>query len=123
MKFVKKFTKDDLKFEYGLDGVRTFPWDGIVPPFEGGYCVVRPGSDTLDHVNTPADEDEMFIAVQGEGVVLLDGVEHPLSQGDVVMIPRGVGHFVRNTSAQPFHFYTLWWNSGTVGSYSAANTE
>ena len=65
MEYVKKFETSKLKYEYGLDGIRTFPWEGIVPPFGGGYCIVRPGTSTLNHVNIPDDEDEMFIACRG----------------------------------------------------------
>ena len=117
MKNIKKFSKDDLKFEYGLDGIRTFPWDGINPPFGGGYCIVRPGTDTLDHVNSPDDEDEMFIAIQGSAHVVLDGTEHEINQGDIVMIPRGLSHFVRNKGTDPFHFYTIWWSGSDVSNY------
>lgn len=123
MQYVKKFATEDLHYEYGLDGIRTFPWEGIEPPFGGGYCIVRPGTATLDHVNSPSDEDEMFIAVQGDAVVVLDGVDHPLTQGDIVMIPRGIGHFVRNDGDKPFHFYTIWWNRGNVDAYLAKESE
>lgn len=119
MQMIRKFSAADLRFEYGLDGIRTFPWEGIRPPFGGGYCIVRPGTSTLDHVNSPADEDEMFIAVAGRAKVVLDGVEHEIAQGDLVMIPRGVGHFLRNDEAEPFHFYTIWWNGGDVAAYLA----
>jgi oxalate decarboxylase/phosphoglucose isomerase-like protein (cupin superfamily) len=121
MQFVKKFAHEDLKFEYGLDGIRSFPWAGITPPFEGGYCIVRPHRSILDHVNSPTDEDEMFIAVAGEAVVVMDGNDHPVGQGDLIMVPRGVGHYIRNDSDQPFHFYTLWWNSRTCQAYVAAH--
>ena len=119
MHLVKKFAREDLAYEYGLDGIRTFPWEGIEPPFAGAYCIVRPGTATRDHVNSPSDEDEMFITVQGEAVVLIDGEEHPVSQGDIVMIPRGASHHVRNEGDQPFHFYTVWWNRGNVDAYLA----
>ncbi len=119
MQCVKRFSTDDLKHEYGLDGIRTFPWDGVTPPFGGGYCIVRPGTSTLEHVNSPDDEEEMFIAVDGEGVVVLGTEEHRVSRGDIVMIARGVSHYVRNDSEKPFHFYTIWWNRGNVDAYLA----
>ncbi|SCC77980.1 cupin domain-containing protein [Saliniramus fredricksonii] len=117
MEYVKKFETSKLKYEYGLDGIRTFPWEGIVPPFGGGYCIVRPGTSTLNHVNIPDDEDEMFIAVQGDAVVVIDGIDHPVAQGDIVMIPRGLSHFVRNDGPNAFHLYTIWWSHVDVDAY------
>ena len=120
MKHIQKFATHKLHNEYGLDGIRTFPWEGISPPFGGGYCIVSPGTSTYPHVNSPNDEDEMFIAIQGEAEVVLDGVATPLAQGDIVMIPRGVNHFIRNSTKNPFHFYTVWWSSEDVAKYQAA---
>ena len=117
------FLSDKVHTEYGLDGIPTFPGAGVTPRFGGGYCIVRPGDDTLDHVNSPSDEDEMFIAVQGNAEVVLDGKASPVSQGDVVMIPRGMSHFIRNSSDAPFHFYTVWWSSEDVARYQAAEAQ
>lgn len=123
MDYVRKFRNETMEYEYGLDAVRTFPWSGITPPFAGGHCVVRPGESSLDHVNSPAEEDEMFICVAGEAVVVLDGVDHPVTQGDLVAIPRGTSHYVRNDSSRPFHFFTIWWNHGNVEEYLAAERQ
>lgn len=123
MEHVRKFRTEEFKYEYGLDAVRTFPWQGIAPPFAGGHCIVRPGEASLDHVNSPSDEDEMFIVMDGEAVVVLDGVDHPVSRGDLVAIPRGISHYVRNDSSRPFHFFTIWWNRGNVEDYLAAERE
>lgn len=123
MELIRKFDDKNLHHEYGLDGIRTFPWDGVSPPFGGGYCIVQPGDDTFSHVNAPSDEDEMFVAIAGTADVILDGKAHTISQGDTVMIPRGTAHFISNNTAQPFHFYTIWWSSEDVARYQERETE
>ena len=123
MKYIKKFCESDLKFEYGLDAVRTFPWSGITPPFGGGYCIVHPETDTLPHINSPNDEDEMFIAIQGTAYIVLNEIEHEISKGDIVMIPRGIHHFVRNKGKEAFHFYTIWWNDSEINNYLNAERK
>ena len=35
---------------------------------------------------------ELYYVLEGEGVVLLDGVEHPVRKGSLVHIPPGVVH-------------------------------
>lgn len=38
---------------------------------------------------------ELYYVLEGEGVVLLDGEEHPVRQGSIVHIPPSVVHGVR----------------------------
>lgn len=49
---------------------------------------------------------------QGEGVAVLDGVEHDVVEGDAVLVPAGVEHNVRNTGTEPLKLYTVY--SGEV---------
>ena len=37
---------------------------------------------------------ELYYVLDGEGAVVLDGVEHPVSRGTLVHIPPGVAHAV-----------------------------
>lgn len=61
------------------------------------------GTETHPH-------NDQFIRVEeGEGKVILDGVEHPLSDGFVVVIPAGTEHNVVNTSSSDaLRLYTLY---------------
>lgn len=116
---IKYFSQQALHYEYGLDGIRTFPWDNVNTPVGSGYCIVRPFTETLPHINQPDDEDELFIGIQGEALVVIDGKEYPFTQGDQVFIPRGSHHFVRNASDSSFHFFTVWWNQAGARAYLA----
>ncbi len=107
---LKKFSDQSLTHEYGLDGVRTFPWNNVNAPFGSAYCIVAPHSASLEHVNQPADEDELFIGIEGKAVVIVGDEAFEVTQGDQVFIPQGLRHFVQNDSDHPFHFYTIWWN-------------
>lgn len=40
---------------------------------------------------------ELYYVLEGEGAILLDGVEHALHKGSVVHIPPGVVHGARGT--------------------------
>jgi mannose-6-phosphate isomerase-like protein (cupin superfamily) len=56
------------------------------------------------------EEHDQFIRIEsGTGVAVLNGEEHPLSDGVAVVIPAGVEHNVINTSSdQPLRLYTLY---------------
>lgn len=116
---IKFFSQQALHYEYGLDGIRTFPWENVNTPIGSGYCIVRPFTETLAHINQPDDEDELFVGIQGQALVVIDGKEYPFTQGDQVFIPRGSHHYVRNNSDESFHFFTVWWNQAGARAYLA----
>lgn len=52
---------------------------------------------------------DQFIRVEvGEGRAILDGVEHPLKDGSVVIIPAGTKHNIVNAGTLPLKLYTLY---------------
>lgn len=116
---IKLFSQQTLHYEYGLDGIRTFPWENVNTPIGSGYCIVHPFTKTLAHINQPDDEDELFVGIQGQALVVIDGKEYPFTQGDQVFIPRGSHHYVRNNSDKSFHFFTVWWNQAGARAYLA----
>mgnify|MGYP001801848852 FL=1 len=119
MELIRKIKWNDLKHEYGEDGERLLPWgDSKFPfPFGGAYCITRAGTTSKDHINAPADEEEMFVAIAGKAKVFLDDGFHDIEQGDVVYIPAGKLHYVDNPFDEDFHFYALWWNNDIVSGY------
>lgn len=123
MKTIRKIDWKNLKHEYGVDGQRLLPWlvndNSEFPfPFGGAYCITRSKTTSLEHINEPSDEEEMFIAVEGKGLVNIDGEITEVSQGDVVYIPAGQSHFVDNPFDEDFHFYALWWNNRIISGYT-----
>jgi len=48
-------------------------------------------------LHSHAGMDKVYQIVEGEGVILLDGRELPITAGELVVAPDGVPHGVRNT--------------------------
>lgn len=119
---IKRLADQELTQEYGLSGVRTFPWVNVDAPFGSAYCIVSPHTASLDHVNQPSDEDELFIAIEGNAVVIVGNEEFEIGKGDQVFIPQGQRHFVKNDTDNPFHFYTIWWNGDGVQRHFTARS-
>ena len=67
---------------------------------------LNPGEDIGEEVH----ELDQFIRVEsGKGKSILDGEEHDLSDGSVVVIPQGTRHNIINTSPdQSMKLYTLY---------------
>jgi len=61
-------------------------------------------------IGMEAHDLDQFIRVEiGEGKAVLDGVEHPLSDGSVVIVPAGTEHNIVNTSGtDQMKLYTLY---------------
>jgi len=105
--FISKMDWGSLRHEYDLDAKRLLPWDAINAPFEGAWCVVRPGTKSKPHHH---DELELFITISGEAEVVIDGQPFSVSKGDLVSIPKESEHFISNDSDEDFHMYTIFWS-------------
>lgn len=55
------------------------------------------------------DVDQFFRIEKGQGKVVIDGVEHEISDGSAVIVPSGSEHNVINTSAtESLKLYTIY---------------
>lgn len=64
--------------------------------------VVRPGCRLSYQVH--ARRAEHWFVVEGEGVVTLDGAEHPVKAGSALDVARGLPHRIENTGPEPLVF-------------------
>ena len=65
---------------------------------------VEPGGNTPLHSH--ATEHEVFV-LEGEGVVMQNEIEHPLTPGTVVFVPPNLKHQFRNPGEKPLKFLCL----------------
>src|SRR5687768_3996915 len=54
------------------------------------------------------DRDQFFRVESGEGEVEIDGVVHRVADDDVVIVPAGARHNVRNVGTDALKVYTLY---------------
>ncbi|MDO8488454.1 MAG: cupin domain-containing protein [bacterium] len=55
------------------------------------------------------DVDQFFRVEKGAGKATLDGTEHEISDGMVVLVPAGINHNIVNSSpTDPLQLYTLY---------------
>src|SRR3989344_9202172 len=64
----------------------------------------------LEDIGEEVHDLDQFIRVEkGEGTSILNGAEHALADGSVVVVPQGVKHNIINTSAaNPMKLYTIY---------------
>lgn len=104
---IRRLDRAGLRHENGLDAQRLLPWPALNAPFEGSWCVVRPGSASTPHAH---HEYEIFVAVSGEATLESAGERARFAAGDIVLFPPGVEHQVINDGSDDFEMYSVWWD-------------
>ena len=66
---------------------------------------LAPGEEIGNEVH---EVDQILFAVAGEGEAFLDGRQKSFEKGDVVAVPAGTRHNVRNTDKKPLKLYTVY---------------
>jgi len=68
---------------------------------------IKPGEEIGEE--THKDVDQFFRFEEGEGKVIIDGVEHRVKDGNAVIVPAGAKHNVINTSKRVnLKLYTIY---------------
>ena len=85
----------------------TRPWGGYevlsdAPTHKVKRLTVAPGQ-RLSYQRHARRAEHWFV-VSGEGVVTLDGVEHPVAPGSAIDIAVGAAHRVASTGTEPLVF-------------------
>ena len=65
-----------------------------------------PGCDIGEEVHE--DRDQFFRIEEGEGVIVIDGVENPIEDDIAVIDPAGARHNVVNTGDQELKLYSIY---------------
>jgi mannose-6-phosphate isomerase-like protein (cupin superfamily) len=67
----------------------------------GGVYVFKPGETAHPEAVHVHDTAEVFIFIQGQGVIPIDGVDYPVRTGDVVIVEAGEDHHTRSSEDDP----------------------
>jgi mannose-6-phosphate isomerase-like protein (cupin superfamily) len=73
----------------------------------GGVYVFEPGETAHPEDRHVHNVDEVFLFIQGSGVIPIDGVEYPVKTGDVVVVEAGEDHHTRSSEDDPL--VAAWW--------------
>ncbi len=95
---------------------RLMPWQAVNAPFEGAWCVIKPGGSSSKHAH---HEYEIFIAMSGEAVLESADERTRFVAGDIVHFPPFVDHQVINETDKDFEMYTVWWDVAMTESFAA----
>ena len=67
----------------------------------GGLTLFKPGETAHPEPVHVHESDEVFIFLEGKGVLPIDGVEYPIEAGDVVIVEAGEDHHTRSSIEEP----------------------
>lgn len=66
---------------------------------------LNPGEEIGAEVH---DLDQFLRIEEGNGIAVLDGVEHAVSDDWAIVVPAGANHNVKNTGTVPMKIYTIY---------------
>jgi mannose-6-phosphate isomerase-like protein (cupin superfamily) len=69
------------------------------------YAVLPPGASIGRHRH--GENEELYLVLEGEGTMHLDGRELPVRAGHVVLNRRGGEHGLVNTSSRPLRLFVV----------------
>jgi len=67
----------------------------------GGLYVFKPGETAHPEPKHVHDVAEVFIFIEGQGTVPIDGKDYPVKTGDVVIVEPGEDHHTRSSHDDP----------------------
>lgn len=67
----------------------------------GGVYVFQPGETAHPEARHVHEVNEVFIFVQGSGVIPIDGIDYKVQAGDVVIVEAGEDHHTRSSVDDP----------------------
>lgn len=87
-----------------------YPWDSIgETPFGASLAVIEGGGSTMLHSHHPA---ETFFIFAGQGTMTCNGESSVVARGDVVYLPPGSRHTLKNDSEQEqLMFLSVFWDA------------
>lgn len=117
---IHQLDRDALVPENGLHSQRLLPWPTLNAPFEGSWCVIRPGTASTRHTH---HEHEIFIAVRGAAVLESAGERAPFRAGDIVHFRPHVEHRVVNDGTADFEMYSVWWDADMAARFTTRHQQ
>lgn len=64
-----------------------------------GFTIIYPGCNTKGHAHAP--KEEVYFLTKGKGIMVIDGDEFEIQEGDVVYVPFGKFHRTINPFSIP----------------------
>jgi mannose-6-phosphate isomerase-like protein (cupin superfamily) len=103
----RRLEHEDLTRAHGLEMKMLYPWDGLTAPFEGAWCVLRPGDQSETHAH---HEHEIFIGISGRCTVVTPDTRYEFAAGDLAFLRPQIEHHLVNETGEDFTYYAIWWD-------------
>ncbi len=80
------------------------PQEGLDLRYSLAHAVVQPGQASLPHFLLGS---EVYIVLQGEGIMYIDEERAPVHKGQVIYIPPKAKQWIENTGSEDLVFYCI----------------
>jgi mannose-6-phosphate isomerase-like protein (cupin superfamily) len=104
---IRRLEHENLTRAYGLEMKLLYPWEGLTTPFEGAWCVLRPGDKSVAHSH---HEHEIFIGMSGRAAIVTPDRRYEFAAGDIAFLRPAIKHYLVNDADDDFSYYAIWWD-------------
>lgn len=105
----------------GYVEVALSPYNTVYDDFSAGIQVLPPGCSVKEHGHER--NHEVLFIYQGTGICVIDGVEHKLSPGTVVLFSRDSVHRLHNTGEEDLELFWVFIPPGLENWFEAIGRE
>lgn len=117
---IRTLNRAGLTRAYGIDSERLLPWPALNAPFEGAWCVLRPGDESQAHAH---HEYEIFIVMTGTATLVVGDQQRTVHAGDIAHLTPGSTHRMLNHGVDDCEYYAIWWDTDMAAAFTSRHGE
>jgi len=103
------FGLDYTRFTHGAQASIFYYQKG----FRSGYFAIKKGQHANEDERSKSNPfPSLFIAIKGEGTIIINGITSTLSAGEAILIPAGITHEFLNDNDTPFEGFIFMFGEG-----------
>ena len=95
---IKKVNENEFEYRNGDSGVK-YLMRG--PSIDWGLIYLKPGEFMAEKPHGHNELDETFYFMDGDGIMIINDVEHEAPQGSVFLLEPKEMHNIKNNSSKP----------------------
>jgi uncharacterized cupin superfamily protein len=99
-------SSEGFSIAHAEDLERTGSWSLVrrslgISSFGANLVEIAPGDSIPEHDEVDRDQEELFVFVTGSPVLVIDGVDHPVSSGTFARLDPEPRRTIRNDGSEP----------------------
>jgi mannose-6-phosphate isomerase-like protein (cupin superfamily) len=107
--FITKFNPEKVKGNFHKNrNISSLGFSSYTFKMGACWCLLKAKEKMVSHTHPAGVKGEIYAFLKGTGVMIIDGEEKKVREGDVVFIPEGAEHSLINDGERELLWYAFW---------------